>query len=383
MIIKFPARLDAPWLERAFLSCLEGEDRVQIEIQGWQGSQGLAEGRLLQWLLRLRQDGKRVEVSLGRELPAVDDDPGHRLWRSLRDSLGALILTEVAESLIDAEGEDRRPEAAAVQLAALSSRGGEVGTGADRAAVRLDRIGSPRSLRPFTDPENDFVHIRDRIKRFANDLNLEPIGPEQLEQLTSFAHETVENTRDHACHDLDRRSIDGMRFLQVRRLAITRRRRMEQLVTSKSHLQAYLERLATSAELGDEGVANFVEVTVADSGIGIPARLLGSTDVYADPLSAETELTLRAMRPDSSSKPTSVMGSGQGLFNAMEMAALLRGLVVVRTGRLELIRDTTLEAARGQDGWHIEERGFVPGTAVSLLLPWWPGAQAQLDHTAG
>jgi hypothetical protein len=379
LIIELPPKIDADWVERAFAGCLEDPaDSVLIEIKHWEGSSGLAEGRLLQWMLRLEQSGKRTLLSLGQQLPALGDAPRHPLWQTLRDRLGALILAEAAKRILDPGGVDRREEIGAAQRSQLSAQGGDVGSGSEQAVVRLDRIGSPTSLRAFTDAEDDFELIRARIRQFAGGLNLEPIGGEHLEELASFAYEAVENTREHACDDLGGAAIDGLRFLQIRRLSVTRRRGMDQLLTSKGGLQAYLERLSTSAELGDEKVASFVEVTIADSGIGIPARLLGSTDVYSDPLSAETELTLRAMRPDSSSKARSIMGRGQGLFNAMRMAALLRGLVVVRTGRLELIRDTTLAPARGQDGWHINELEYLPGTTISLLLPWWQGAQARL-----
>jgi hypothetical protein len=75
------------------------------------------------------------------------------------------------------------------------------------------------------------------------------------------------------------------------------------------------------------------------------------------------------------------MGRGQGLDTAVKMAHLLHGLVAIRTGRLELIRDTTLPAS-DKGGWQVAEGPYLPGTTVSLLLPWWKDAQSRIGNTA-
>lgn len=380
MTIDFPSKVDAPWLEAVIArSAGEAGDSVVLRVRDWEEVHALGEGRLLQWMRHLKQGGKRVVLDLAVRLPAIEDDPRHRLWPIFRDRLGAMILVDAADEVLDGEGRDRRSEVEVVQTAKLASEGGEVGFGRERALLRLDRLGAPPGFRVFTDAEDDFAHLGNRVEQLVKALWLKPMG-DQLGQLTSFVYELVANTRDHARDDLGGVSIDGIRFAQIRRLSVSRQRGMEQLMTSESRPQAYLERLASSDEL-EEGVATeFVEVTVADSGVGIPARLRQSMDVYRGPLSKESEVTLEATLVGTSSQPPSVIGSGQGLDTALRMADLLHGLVVVRTGRLELIRDTT-QPAPEQDGWHIEERPHLPGTAISLLLPWWAGAQTQLEAT--
>jgi len=379
VVVDFPSKVDAPWLETVIArSVSESGDSAVLCLREWEEMHALGEGRLLQWMRHLKQSGKRVVLDLAVHLPTIEDDPRHRLWPVFRDQLGAVILVDAADEILDGEGRDRRSEVDAVQMAKLASKGGEVGFGRERTLLRLDRLGAPPAFRVFTDEEDDCAHLGNRVDQLVKALGLKSIGDE-LGRLTSFTHELVANTREHACDDLDGVAIDGIRFAQIRRLSITRQRGMEQLVTSESHLQAYLERLANSDDLEED--ADFVEVTVADSGVGIPARLRGSMDIYQGPLSEETEATLEAMLANTTSLPPSVMGRGQGLDTAMRMADLLHGLVVVRTGRLELIQDTTLPAPE-QDGWHIEERPHLPGTATSLLLPWWPGAQTRLKATA-
>lgn len=382
MVIEFPSKLDAAWLESAIAASAESDGAVVLDLRRWTDTHALGEGRLLQWMRDLARRGKPVVLNLSRELPTVEEDPRHPLWPVFRNRLGAMVMVEAAGEVLDPDGNDRRPEVSAVQMAELASKGGEVGFGRERALLRFDRLGAPRSFRAFTDPEDSFAQLEGRIGQLVRALNLKPIGEEQLAQLTSFVHETVDNTREHARDDLEGNPIDGMRFTQIRRLSVTRQQGIERLATAGSHLSAYLERLSSSADLDGEGMADFVEATVADSGVGIPARLLGSLDVYGDPLPAEVELTLRAMRAGTSSKPSAVMGSGLGLDIGLRMAQLLRGLVVLRTGRLELIRDTTLEPVAGQEGWHINELPYLPGTAISLVLPWWRGAQTQLQAAA-
>jgi hypothetical protein len=381
VVIEFPPKIDASWLEGAIArSAAEQSDSVTIRLQAWNDMHLFAEGRLLQWMRHFQEEGKEVLVELGCQLPGIEEEPRHKLWELFRDRLGAVILTNAADEVRDSNGGNRREEIKQLQVAGLARAGGEIGFGRERALLRLDRLVAPPSFRAFTEEEDDFSHLRSRVSQLAKDaFGLKPKGLLR-ERLTSFVHELVANTRVHARDDLTGQAIEAVRFAQLRRLIVNRQQGMGQLTTEEGPVQGYLQRLASQTDAGVEAV--FVELTVADSGVGIPARLRGSTDIYGEPLAVEKEATLEAMLLETSSRPASVMGRGKGLDTALRMADLLHGLVAIRTGRLELVRDTTLSGAATSE-WHITERPHLPGTTVSILLPWWPGAQIEIDQAAG
>ncbi len=382
MIIDFPPKVDAQWLEDALARADPGAgEPVVLRVRNRVDIHMLGEGRLLQWMRHFKQGGRRIVLELEQRLPSIEDDPRHVMWPMFRERLGGLILVDAASEVRDSSGRDRRAEIEEVQASELRSMGGEVGYGRERALVRLDRLGAPPSFRAFTSQDDAFSCVEDRVEQLAvKALKLEPEGDE-LDHLTTYIHELIENTREHAVDDLDGNPAEGMRFAQIRHLSVNRQRGTEQLATSEGRPRAYLDRLAHGDDMVATTKAWFVEVTVADSGVGIPARLRGSMDVYRGALSLETEATLEAMLPDKSSKPASRIGSGQGLDEARQMAANLHGLVVVRTGRLELTHDTT-QPAPENNGWQIVERPHLPGTAISLLLPWWRGGQTRIESTA-
>lgn len=371
MSLDVPHEIDSAWVESA-VERTKGERDLKLALTRLGEADLLGEGRLLQWLALAKRESKPISLRLDQDLPLVEDEPRHSAWISARDSLATLILIEHAERILDRKGKDRREELADVAWGNLQAKGGHVGFGRERSIVSIDRPEAPKSFHPFHEKSEQFTQVRIALRELGALLQLHGIGESGLEAATTFAGEVIENTREHAREDLSGSPIQGMRFVQLRRHQITRQRGMAQLPIREGRLRDYLNRVSEADELGNENVAQFAELTVADSGVGIPARLLDSEDVYSGPLAAETELTLRAMRPDESSKPKSVPGRGQGLRNALDAAAELHGIVVVRTGRLSLTRDTTEPAPRGQDGWHIDEAPLIRGTAISMLLPWWP-----------
>ncbi len=377
MLIEFPPKLDAGWLEGAIVESAGADAVVTLGMRRLKDIDGLGEGRLLQWMQELKRRQVRVVLDLGQSLPSIVDEPRHPLWPIFQNRLGAMLLVDAADEVHDGDGRDRRADLIAVQKSVLVSTGGEPGFGRERTLLRLDRVGAPPAFRPFSSPENDFKKIETRVDQLIRKgLHLEPLGVRGLQQLTSFVHELVANTRMHGRDDLAGVPIAGVRFAQIRRLTFSRQPGMERLSMGGSMPEQYLARLSNSAEWGSSKSATFVEVTVADSGVGIPARLRGSLGVYTGSIEEETEATLEAMSPEGSSRSSSEPGSGLGLDTAKKMAHQLGGLVVVRTGRLELSRDASLAAEAEPEAvdWRIDPRPYLPGTAISLFLPWWPGA---------
>jgi hypothetical protein len=382
VIIEFPSKLDAAWLEGAIADSADVDGVVTMSMRRLRDIHRLGEGRLLQWMQELKRRQVRVVLDLGQSLPPIVDDPRHALWSIFQRRLGAMILVDAADEVRDGDGRDRRADLVSVQMAVLVSTGNEPGFGRERTLLRLDRVGAPPAFRPFVNRREDFKKIETRVNQLIRDgLNLKPLGTRGLQDLSSFVHELVANTRMHARDDLEGAPIAGMRFAQIRRLKLTRQPGMERLGMGGSRSEEYLARLSSHPDWGSRENADFVEVTVADSGVGIPARLRGSLGVYAASIEEEIEATREAMGPKGSSRSSSAPGRGLGLDTAKKMAEKLGGVAVVRTGRLELTRDSTLAVEEGEDGWQVDPRPYLPGTAISLLLPWWPGAlQTQTEQ---
>lgn len=354
---------------------------LEVAIGGAHRADLLAEGRLLQATLLAKRNRVPIVLRLRQELPPIEAAPRNALWKAARNDLSTLFLLEASERALDENGIDRREELLELARGNLRVSGGELGFGRERSLVALDQPGAPKPFRAFTEGPEQFRQIQDRLYELAKILGFDDIGEDLLETVTTFASEAIENTHDHATEDLAEAPITGIRFVQLRRHMVTRQRGMTQLPVNEGRLRNYLNRLAGADELGEERVAQFAELTIADSGVGIPAGLLRSEDAYEGPIAAEIELALRAMNPHESSKPTSTPGRGQGLKNALDAATALHGIVVFRAGRLTLTRDTTEDAPRGQEGWHIDESPYVPGTVVSMLLPWWRPGQARIAAT--
>jgi len=379
MPIVLPNKIDAAWAERVAAECEADATAVTFEVGTWEGASDIGEGRLLQLVRHLDWRGTRIVLRLREGLPAIEEDPHHDLWKVFREQLSALILVQAADAVLDPQGVDRKGEISAVQTQILSANGGEIGFGRELALVRIDRIGAPRAFLAFDRREENFTRVGGRVTQLTRALNLRHVG---IEKLIPFAHEAVENTLDHGRTDLTGERIEALRFMQIRRREIPRKPRMEGLEVDADRFGSYLRRLSRDEILGDERHAKFVELTVADCGVGISARLVGSTEIYSGPISEEKKKTLAAMQAGTSSKGNDEIGAGQGLSKALEVAQVLRGIFVVRTGRLELTYDASLEGGDDDDGWHVAERGYLPGTTLSLCAPWWEGAQGRVDETA-
>jgi hypothetical protein len=210
----------------------------------------------------------------------------------------------------------------------------------------------------------------------------------RFQELVEFVYQATENTFDHA-----RRDFDGNLITQVRTVAMER----HQVGTFAGHVplheiapadgsaqHRYLLALrARAAAFGkDPERLSLLALTVSDGGVGIAAKMFGSTEVYDGDLDEEFDLVSRAMRPDGTTKPASDPGRGVGLVKMMRATHRLGGLLEVRTGRLTLTRTFIDVDGRSshQEFREVASPAFdfdrtgdgdvlVAGTTVSLLFP--------------
>jgi hypothetical protein len=203
------------------------------------------------------------------------------------------------------------------------------------------------------------------------------MGVAHMVSLARFAAEALNNTREHGTTDSAGAGIDGLRFLLMRRLSLVQEGTSAELRSESARLDGYLA--AAREWLGARATQTpLMEVTVADSGIGIVGRFK-TPEAYSGPVETEIEAVMEAVEPRTTSKPGSPPGAGMGLDKMLTSTRQLGGLMVIRSGRLDLCYDG-LASRRAQNAvWTHEVRAFAPGTAVSALFPWHDRTQLNFD----
>ena len=205
--------------------------------------------------------------------------------------------------------------------------------------------------------------------------------------LRTFAFEASENTWDHGRIDFDTSPIRSVRFVRLRRIAIgSGGFDIAKVAPGFEELfSVYLDSLSRAHDLAnrwDREGGRLVEVTVADGGVGISAKMAGRLDVFEEPLEVEARYLLDSLIPGGTTKSTSEPGRGQGLGKMLQACFRLSGLTIVRTGRLRASRtyrrpDGSNEVVDFNDtssDAYIPEisRTALPllaGTSVSLIFP--------------
>lgn len=366
--VVFPSALDGEWIEK------QRERRhsspLAIDLKRWHDTLLFGEARLLRWLASL--ENTEVELWLGHELPAALD-PNATVTDIVRDRLAMYILSAFSTSILSSRATQLKDQIASIHQTRLRETefSGAIGFGREQALLAIDRVGAP-SYAGFSEHQLDYVKTESRVREMIKALGLSRGPAARVDQVASFAAEAIENTTNHALLSLgpSPTKIDGVRFLQIRRINVDPRTAQICSPSQSGPTFSYLQRFAHLARAGGKSSLRLVEVSVADCGDGIASCLYGDRDIVHGPISAELEVTLRAMRRGQSSKPPTEHGRGQGLPNAIGAARESGGLLSLHTGRLELTLDTTADAPSGQDGWHIAERPLAPGTSFSMIVPW-------------
>ena len=360
---------------------------VVLDVTEFERSRLLGDSALLGLLVLARGCRTRVEVRLGGRLPPAGEGARGRYWRLFLESSAGLILAQLSEAVFDATGADVTHVVRRAQAEALRKENGFVGYGKEVTAAIVDRFARPTVADLIRDADVSRFGVR-LWSLLTGRLGLDQRSAHVFQPLCDFAHEAMQNTRDHGATDLDERPLEGIRFIQLRRINTSEEPLPSLHDGGEGDVVAeYVRALETTLAESGADARHLVEVTIADGGVGIPARMAGNVGIYRGDIDVERSLLHVAFSAGGSSKATSIAGRGLGLAKVLDATRRLRGLLVVRTGRLCLYRHFLKEpggaaaarstrALRANDppeliDWqpHRAPR-YMPGTAVSLLMPW-------------
>ena len=210
-----------------------------------------------------------------------------------------------------------------------------------------------------------------------------------FDELKTFAFEATENTWDHGRLDFNTCPIRSLRFVRLRRIDIGAKGfNIEDVAPGFEEVfQQYLEALTAARDLPylwSRDGGRMVEVTVADGGVGIAARMAGSFEVFEGSIEDEANYLLAALLPGGTTKAAREPGRGQGFRKMLRACAKLSGLTIVRTGRLKVSRtyrqpDGTKENVDFDDA---SSSAYTPNVAASLL-PLLAGTSVSLIFPVG
>lgn len=365
-----PTRVDAGWVERELVDPqVHRAGAIVLNLDRVTSFDTLGESRLLSVLSQIRRARGEIHLTCGAELDVENGSPD-RLVKLLRDTLGGIVLAQLATTAVDGRGVDRIIEIRRAQAETAARHDGIFRHGREWAAPIIDTFGAPPPSRLLTGSDEAYQSLF--IERVAL-LNLGLLTDISLSSLVEFSYEAFDNTRQHGSSTLERQPIEGVRFV-LQRVINANRERLADLArrVDREPFGSYLNELA--ADIGTASELRLVELTITDSGIGIPARMSGTEDIYTGPYEIERDAVKRAFAVGSTTR-TSARGRGRGLVKVLRAAEALEAMLSVRVGRTELHRKFT----NGDTGWHETQSELIGGTSVSMLFLWRADRQMTLD----
>ena len=397
-----PRVLTAPAIEDWVNGIPSGTEQVTLRLGKWERIGPFADARLQGALCLLHRRNIETRVDVPRSTfvdqrtydAFADFDPSQPVcWltpteRRLAGNVAGIVIGQLCKF------DSAHQNIPLLQREALVGRRYVYGSGSESALV------VPPDPKRTEDPRKSAM---DREAFFNNRLNqlLEPIGEicgenpavnRWFNQLKTFAFEAIENAWDHGRLDFDNKKIQALRFIRFRRIDLGNKGFDIATVAPgfEDCFGRYLDSITAASDFGDRwgrSGGRLAEITIADGGVGIAARMAGSFDIYRGSFETERTTVESALLPNRTSKGWTSPGAGQGFRKMLRACSRLSGLVIVRTGRLKCLR-TYVRTDGSREEYDFSKAppsAFEPevnstplpllaGTAVSLIFPVRPRA---------
>ena len=394
---KLPRVLLAPDVERWVAAIPTSCKSVSVTLGSWQQTGPFADARLQAALCILHRNGIRTNVNVPpvtlieqragnafREPNLLEDtNPITPTEKKLAGSVAGLVIGQLCK--FDASHQD----IPALQRKKLKEKRYIFGIGSESAlAIPTDLIPSGVPRKSALDRQATFNNrLVELLVLLGISDEFRPSVTDWFGNLRSFAFEAADNTRDHGCLDFEMNRIRSICFVRLRRIDVGSRGYDAKEIAPgfEESFEEYIQCLSAAEDLGERWGPNggrLLEITIADGGVGISARMAGGFDIYQGTLQAELQCLLDALVPNGTTKSPSESGRGQGFRKMLRACSHLAGLVIVRTGRLKLWRtyrqlDGTQESVDFEDKdsnayrpeFSDTKLPLVAGTSISLIFP--------------
>lgn len=394
---KLPRVLRATDVERWVAAIPPSCTSVSVTLGSWKQTGPFADARLQGALCILHRNGIRTNVNVppltfieqragnafSDPTQLEDTSPITPTERTLAGTVAGLVIGQLCK--FDSSHKD----IPALQRKRLKEKRYIFGVGHESA------LAIPTEPFPMAVPRKS---ILDREATFYNRL-LELLGllgmtdkfrtkeTAWFNNLRSFAFEAAENTTDHGRLDFEMNPIRSVRFVRMRRIDIGRSGYDANKIAPgfEESFEEYIQCLNFAEDIRHLWASyggRLLEITIADGGVGISARMAGGFGIYQGALQAEMQCLMDALVPNGTTKSPSESGRGQGFKKMLRACSHLSGLVIVRTGRLKLSRtyrqlDGTRESVDFGDKdsrtyrprFSEQKLPLVAGTSISLIFP--------------
>lgn len=393
-----PKTLKAPDIEDWMAGLPPATGKVVLRLGAWKKTDPFADAHLQGVLCMLQRKGIRIRAAVppltltgnrakfafSTSYPMQMAEPLTPTEKKLSASVAGLSIGQLCKF------DQTHCHIPKLQLQALVERRYLFGSGPELAlAVPANAKESGYPRKSTLDREATFNNRFRQLLAPLGISNSKPYAPENdwFNQLKTFAFEACENTWDHGRLNFEGNPISSIRFVRLRRIDVTDKSfdLAESAPGFEEQFDSYLKSLYSATDLGAKWSPDggrLIEVTIADGGVGIAARMAGGLHVFDGQLATERKYLLNALPPDRTTKSASEAGRGQGFRKMLRACFRLSGLTIVRTGRLRLFRtyrkhDGTNENPdfnrTTSDAYLLRSNSsalpLLAGTSVSLIFP--------------
>lgn len=207
------------------------------------------------------------------------------------------------------------------------------------------------------------VHLRSALRKCH--YSEDDVSKGDIYDAGAICFEAVRNVLEHSNKPPGEAMLDVLSYLGIRYF---------KSISPAAHDSFGFRDYLISREKKSSGLGvSYLELTVNDDGVGIPARFAGSTSVYRASIIDEVDVLQAALTSGQSAKNQRASGNtglgtgGFGYTQIIESLVRLEAYAVLRTGRCCLV----LDGAAGDGSFSVDSKpyGFMPGTTLHVVVP--------------